>query len=332
MKRASLQRVLASLTLAFGLLASPALPAFAVDNPDDAGLFNSITVTRLAREALKAANRGDWAAALSNYNKALNQGVDSPNLYYGQYKAAARANDWASACAALDNLFAKVPEDKPHLLTEYGQALANNNRYEEAIPVLKSALKTVDADASYLDNKFRELVDYTNKEAPKRDIVMQPYREVTKQEVIPQRELIHAEDVREDKSKFALSFENAFESEFIGICTYQGYEKESTTTFFRPPSAKFHIDEILKGPPLNKDILIRFEFHDKTGTPAIPDGWKFGPDKMPKVGSKWIIFIKNAVPINGYFETFHGCYGRQEANEDNLNKIYAIIEAHRGQQ
>lgn len=332
MKRASLQRVFASLTLAFGLLASPMLPAIALENPDDAGLFNSITVTRLAREALKSANRGDWPGALSNYNKALNQGVDSPNLYYGQYRAAARANDWVTACAALDNLFAKVPEDKAHLLTEYGQALANANRFEEAIPVLKSALKTVDADAAYLDTKCRELAEYTLKEAPKKDIVMQPYREVTKQEVVPTRELVHAEDVREDKSKFALSYANAFESEFIGICTYEGYVKESTTTFFRPPSAKFHIDEILKGPPLNRDILIRYEFHDKTGEPSIPAGWKFGPDKLPKVGSKWIIFIKNAVPINGYFETFHGSYGRQEATEDNLNKIYAIIEAHRGQQ
>ncbi len=64
----------------------------------------------------------------------------------------------------------------------------------------------------------------------------------------------------------------------------------------------------------------------------MPKGWTFGPDKLPEPGSKWIIFIENAVPKRGAFETYHGSYGRQEANDENRNKIYKVIEDHRGQQ
>ncbi len=52
---------------------------------------------------------------------------------------------------------------------------------------------------------------------------------------------------------------------------------------------------------------------------------------MPAKGSKWIIFIPNAIVVPGGFDTYRGCYGRQEVNDDNLGEIYAIIEAHHGQ-
>jgi hypothetical protein len=39
-----------------------------------------------------------------------------------------------------------------------------------------------------------------------------------------------------------------------------------------------------------------------------------------------------AIPTNGAFETYHGNFGRLEATDANLDKIYKIIELHRGQQ
>lgn len=49
---------------------------------------------------------------------------------------------------------------------------------------------------------------------------------------------------------------------------------------------------------------------------------------MPEKGSRWLIFIDHSVPHNGQFETYEGIYGRQPENEDNLNKVYSLLETH----
>jgi tetratricopeptide (TPR) repeat protein len=313
------------------------LPTWAIDSKDDVGVYGSITTTRLAREAAKAAGRNDWPSAVNYYRQAIAQSADQVDFYYGLYDAATHANDWAQASYALESLFEKDPEAKSHLQAEYGQVLTYQNRFDEAIPVLKNALKTADADAAFLPTKLREVKTRTATvvEAPKRELTAEEkarmVAEVTPR-FIPKREMVHGEDVREDKSDLALTYENAFNySEFIGLCTYEGFDKEVDTSFYHPPISHFHIDKVIKGPPLNRSMPLRFEFHDKTGDP-MPKDWKFGPDKMPAKGSKWLIFIANAVPINGAFETYHGSYGRQAMNDENLNKIYSIIELHRGQQ
>ena len=126
-------------------------------------------------------------------------------------------------------------------------------------------------------------------------------------------------------------YENAFrQSEWIGICEYRGFVKKDHIGFYNPPTAKFYWIECLKGPPLNHDMPVKFKFYDHTGVKQ-PDGWTFGPDKMPKPKSQWLIFIPNAVPTAEGFDTFKGDYGRQEANEKNVGEIHAIIEAHHGQ-
>jgi hypothetical protein len=50
--------------------------------------------------------------------------------------------------------------------------LASSGRLEEAIPVLKKALLTVDADANYMPDKLRALMVKTEtvKEVPKREL------------------------------------------------------------------------------------------------------------------------------------------------------------------
>lgn len=334
MKRISLLRAL-PLSLALGMAVNA--PGWAVDSlGEDAGQFGSITVTKLARDGLKAAQRGDWATALQKYSKATTQGVKAPELHYGLYQAASKANDWNQAYAALEAIFAEDPEAKSHLQGEYGQALTGVGRYEEAVPILKKALLTMDADTAFLNGKIAAMNTKIEKPGEKPNIDPKDYKFIDKDYVapIPTRELIKGEDVRVDKSKIALSYENAFSySEFIGICTFKGWEHDrgEGTTFYHPPIAIFNIDQNLKGPPLNRRLPIRFEFHNKTGD-AMPKDWKFGPDKMPKVGSQWIIFIENAVPMRGAFETYHGLFGRQEATEENKNKLYEIQEKHRGQQ
>lgn len=311
-------------------------PSLAIDSKDDVGVFGSITVTRLAREASAAAGRNDWGNAVNYYRQTISKNSDIVDIYYGLYDAAVHANDWAQAAYALETLFEKDPEAKAHLQAEYGQILTYQNRYEEAIPVLKNALKTVDADAAFLPNKLKELRTKiaTVVEAPKRDLTPEEIARMNaevKPREIPTRELVLGEKLRADRSDLALNYETAFRSEFIGICEYQGYDKEKDISFYHPPIAHYHIEKIIQGPPLNRNIAVRYEFHDRTGDP-MPKDWKFGPDKMPAKGSRWLIFIENAVAIDGAYETFHGSYGRQDASDENLNKIYQIIELHRGQQ
>ena len=315
-------------TLAFSV------PVTAMETGDDAGQFGSITVTKLAREGLKAAQRQDWVTATAKYQKAVSQNVKAPELYYGLLQAASKARNWTEAHAALEAIFAEDATAKAHLQGEYGQSLAGVGRHEEAIPILNKALTTIDADSAFLNEKLTAMAIKIEKPGEKPDIDMSKvhYYEPTAKQVIPERDVVKQSEVSE-KSKYTLSYDNLHHySEFIAICTYEGYEKERDIAFFRPPIAIFHIDEILHGPPLNKRLPIRYEFHDKVGTPTMPAGWTFGPDKMPKPGSKWLIFIENAVPKRGAFETYHGSYGRQEANDENKNKIYAVLEAHRGQQ
>lgn len=323
------------MTLSLGLTALS--PALALENLDDVGLFGSITVTRQAREAAKQAKAGQWPAAMQAYQRAISMDPKATDLYYGLYNAAVHVGDWQQVSLALDQIFQADPSAKSHLLAEYGQCLTSTGRYDEAVPVLKKALLTVDADANFMPDKLRALMTKTE------TVVEKEKRELTKEEIermnnevkpreIPKRDLVHGDSVRQDKSDFALTLENAYTySEFIGICTYDGYVKAEGITFYHPPVARFKIDKVLKGPKLNRDMPIRYEFHDKTGDEK-PKDWKFSDAVMPAKGSKWIIFTDQAIPTNGAFETYHGSFGRLEANDTNLDKIYSIIELHRGQQ
>jgi hypothetical protein len=119
-------------------------------------------------------------------------------------------------------------------------------------------------------------------------------------------------------------------SEFIGICEYRGYEKQQQTSYDNPPTANFRLVKRLKGPPGNSDMKVRYLFDNQPSSVAT-DAWKFGDDKMPTVGSRWIIFIPNYVQSEKAYETYKGARGRKEATDENLGRIYATIEAHHGQ-
>jgi hypothetical protein len=178
------------------------------------------------------------------------------------------------------------------------------------------------ADPTYIDTHVAALIE--------KSLLPEVKVEEPKAFVPPPRKVVKEEDVHAHTSKFGLTFLNAFQSESILVCEYLGYEK-GNITYFKPPRANFRIKEYLKGPPLNPSLPVRFEFHDVTGGTK-PEGWKFDEaTMMPKKGSKWIIFIPNAVPIDGSFETYHGSFGRQEYTDENLDKILKIIEEHKGQ-
>lgn len=311
--------------------------AYAVDSADDVGAFGSITLTRHARDAAKAAKQGQWSAAEAAYKSALSLDNKAGDLNYGLYNAAAHSNNWQQATTALEDIFQFEPAAKPHLLAEYGQCLASAGRLEEAVPILKKALVTADADAGFLPGKLQALMIKTDK-------VVHPFDrphtakeledaanevKVFKPAAIP---YVDPDGLTFRKSSKALSYENAYKyCEFIGICTFESYDKSDDITFYHPPVARFRIEKILKGPKLNRAMPVRFEFHDKSDSEPDKD-WKFTADKMPTKGSKWLLFSEMAIPTNGAFETYRGNYGRQEATPENLNKMYKVMELHRGQQ
>jgi len=341
-KGIGLKRLLAG-SLSLLTLASVAglvQPARAIDAADDVGVFGSLTVARQARDAAKAMKSGDYPTACTLYRQAIASKGDFVDFYYGLLYCASKAGLWDQAQLALDGIADKDPEAKPHLSYEYGHCYTMQSRFDDAIPLLRDALAKVNADSSFLTNKVKVLQTKTDQKAPELipgtigpdgKIVPEPPKDI----VIappPKRVLVGADKLNPDQTDTGRDYENAFrQSEWIGICEYKTYEKKDNIGFFNPPTAIFHVVKCLKGPPLNPTIPIKFKFYDHTGVP-MPDGWKFGDDKMPKKGSQWIIFIPNAVPIAGQgFDTFKGDFGRQEANDENLGKIYAIIEAHHGQ-
>ncbi len=333
---------LVAVTLAVGAAKLPALA-------DDTGFFGSVTVQRHAEDAAKSWTKGDYVKAMHTYRKCIGLDPKESLFYYGLYSAAAHANLWDQAAFAIEQLVEQDPSIKPKLTYEYGEALYHQNRYDEAVPLLKTALATADQE-SIVKAKMKSLMIKSIPPTVKNEIgsiaVAPPIAPIVDEKPPERLEKKSQEEVRPDTSDTALNYQNAFRSESITVCEYEGYVKRDDITFYNPPTAKYHIIKILKGPPLNRSLPIRFEFHDKTEsigqvgalhkkveTGKMPTGWKFGPDKMPTKGSKWIIFIPNAVPrSDGAFDTYQGSYGRQEASEDNLNQIYRIIEEHKGQQ
>jgi|GEM_PF-2380613 len=135
------------------------------------------------------------------------------------------------------------------------------------------------------------------------------------------------EDETERKVAEGQAYEAAFSaSEWIGECEYLGYEKQSEISFDNPPIALYRWVKCFKGPPLQM-VPVKFEFEPNSEGKK-PDGWKFGEHQMPQRHSHWIIFIPNAVPVQGSFRTYKGSFGRQEATKQNLDELMDVIEKH----
>lgn len=296
---------------------------------DDPGLYGSVITSNIARKASRALKSGAYSEAQNEFKKVL--GKDDV-FYIGFYEASRKLNQWDQAALALESLFEKRPTLKSQMNLEYGEVLFNLNRYSEAEPVLKAALEKV-SEPSIVQNKLKTLHLKSDPPeappAPGRIIAHVPHAEP----VLPPRQELLPTAVDENTTE-ALTYLNAFlKSESVLVAEFKSYETpDGPVTFNNPPTATYKIVQVLKGPPLNKTLPVRFEFHQKIrGSGERPSDWNWQPDSMPKVGSKWIIFIQNSVPVAGRFETFHGAFGRQEFTEKNIDEIHRIIQEHQGQ-
>lgn len=323
--------------LALSLLALPlslsllnVTPSYAALESDDVGMYGSVTVQREASAAATAMKKADWIVAQNGYKKLIGMASDQEDFYFGLYQASHKLQQWDQVALALEQLFQLRPRYKEQMCLEYGECLYYLNRYDEAEPMLKRALVTI-AQPSIVEQRLNRLMEKSiiKKEAVQGPIIA--YVEPKKIEPVKRIEL-DAKEVSEESSEKSLNLLNAFmKSETIVVAEYRGYEKSDKISYYRPPKAIFHIEENLKGAPLNPTLPVRYEFHTKLAASEKPKDWKFSDAVMPKKDSKWIIFIPNSVPNDGMFDTFHGSYGVMEYNEKNIDDLMKIIEQHKGQ-
>jgi hypothetical protein len=255
-----------------------------------------------------------------------------------------KLNDWPSVAGAIEKMFLIAPVKKKFYEYDYGMALYKMNRFEEAIPHLKAALATADIPPP----PFKPLQVKTDEEGggaviptiapPTGTSSTGANTNVASASSNSQAGKTLREDLSgvdstsgETQAQVAshlLSYDNAIRSECIVIAEYRGCEKAENIRYNSPPRTAFHITEILKGPPLNKDLPVRYAFHTPfNGDP--PENWKFDEKTMlPEKGSKWILFIEFAVPERLQFNTYMGSYGRQPATEANLDKLDKLLESH----
>ena len=322
----------------FKLLAIPlALTLIGVSSPnsygaletDDVGMYGSILVSRKAHAAATAMKQGRYAEAQGHYRALIGMNPKEDDFYFGLYESSRKMGQWPEVGLALEQLFQHNPKYEDQMTLEYGECLYHLNRYSDAEPVLKKALTKIDQPSiveKQLKKLMRKSIIIKKKHIGK--VVVPKYKVYKTEKYVETKE----EDYHPHTSDVDLNIKAAFlKSEAILVAEYQGFEKDGLISYYKPPKAKFKIIEFLKGPPLNKALPIRYEFHDKTNK-GKPEGWKFDPKTtMPEKGSKWIIFIPNAVPVDGMFETYHGSYGRMAYNSDSIDKVLKVLEQHKGQ-
>jgi hypothetical protein len=325
-----------------GSIACNSLPAQA--QVDAAG---SVTVAKHANKAAEYWDKGDYARAKEEYRAVIGFVPDSVEYYEGLLNCSEKTNDWQNVVFAADKIASLSPERKKFYDYDFGMALFNLNRYDEAIPHLKAALATADIPVppfkpmrlSVAENttslKAPEILptkavggmpssDGEHRVAPGMGLTATQIQDKEDSNIVTSKNIID--------SRYGArlqNFDNAIRSESIVLAEYQGYDKNADIRFNSPPLTHWHIEKILKGPPLNKSLPLRFDFH----TPDVnqpPPGWKFDEAKMPTVGSKYIIFIEFAVPdgVKKWFLPFLGAYGVQPATDDNLNTLDRLLEEH----
>ncbi len=325
-------------SLLIGSLGCTALPALA--QVDAAG---SVTVAKHANKAAEYWDKGDYARAKEEFREAVSFVPNSVEYYEGLLNCAEKTQDWQNVVFAAEKISGLSPERKKFYEYDYGMALYNLNRYDDAIPHLKAALVTADIPVPpYKPIHMNITENTTSIKAPE---VLQPVKQALPESggVVGSRGktalqmededarhvVTSANPVEEKMGAKLLNYDNAIRSESILIAEYLGYDKSDDIRFNSPPLTHWHIDKILKGPPLNKSLPLRFDFHP-TGVKEPPPGWKFSDSMMPEKGSKWILFIEYSVPdgTKRWFLPFMGNYGRQPATEENLNTLDALLEQH----
>lgn len=302
----------------------------------------SVTLMKYVGKAHEAMKSGRNQEARDEFRKAIGLSPKTVDYYIGLSNACSQLKEYDQVAFALQKAIELAPAQKDEFSGDYGEALFHLGRYDEAVPYLKAGLRYADSPAAKAKrNAIASLPDIPNiPSTPPQSILnaTTPPPPEVKKDPIPLAtndpaspagwHSIQTKAADVDLNKAGQTMAGMIRSEGVVIADYLGYEKNPNITFFHPPKAKFHITKILKGPPLNKDLPLRFEFKDRSTTAGVPEGWKFGEDKMPAKNSSWIIFIEWCHPRDGMFDTYEGSYGRLPATEENLNKVYALLEQH----
>ncbi|HEY9715149.1 MAG TPA: hypothetical protein V6C72_16890 [Chroococcales cyanobacterium] len=274
----------------------------------------TVTLVRHSNKAADYYKEGDWGRARDEYRTCIGLAPKSIEYYEGLYNTCMHDNEWDQVAYALNEIFKLDAKKRDTLAYEYGLALFHLNKFDEAEPALKRALASTNLSSPPFEPKVKP-IPISVPTTPLKPVVVAPPPPKIEKPKVPEK----------PTGVYRLSYENAIHSESIVLAEYEGFQS-GDIHWNNPPMANYHIEEILKGPPLNKALPVKYEFHDSVNT-AMPKGWKFSPSLMPAKGSKWILFIEFAVPKQGAFETYEGNYGRQEASEDNLNQLYQLLDA-----
>lgn len=114
-------------------------------------------------------------------------------------------------------------------------------------------------------------------------------------------------------------------SNFIALALYDGYDKDKGDSY--PPHANFKLVQILAGKPCCKTKLpVRFVQSENVNE-AKPRDFALSENKMPEIGSRWIIFLEQFQPHDGAFDTYKGSSGRLAYSHETLLKVREKIKA-----
>ena len=326
------------------LLASASVSAAFAQESGSAAIGGSVQVTKHANKAASAWNQGDFGTARDEFTKCIGYDASNPEFYQGVIESCEKLKDYARVTGALEKLFSIAPDKKKFYEYDYGVALYNLNRYDEAVPHLKAALATADITPPPFKPLQVNIEDLNGSGGPSIKIAPAPSGGDNKSSTTTSTKATSTSggllpedtpgvDSETGDAKMArelMTYDNAIRSEAIVIAEYEGYEPSAAIRYNSPPKANFHLFELLKGPPFNRALPVRFAFHIPNASASqAPPGWKFD-DKavMPEKGSKWILFIEWAVPERGQYNTYYGSYGRQPATEANLDKLDRLLESH----
>jgi len=316
-------RTIANFALsAIGAFALTSLSSVAMAQDPDAQP-DTVTLATHANKAALAYNQQQWAQAKEEFRFCIGQRPAAMEYYEGLYNTCMKSGEWDQVAYALEKMFAIDPNQKIALAYQYGQALFHLNRFDDAIPYLKTALRTVNIpEVDYIPKKHAIPETQLSPEEEKAAAARAEAARIAAEQEAEKRKYKPTPVKMEDD----LSFLNAAtKSECILLAEYDGFDKSPDIGWNHPPEARYKVTEILKGPPLTHALPVKYEFHDTFKT-DMPKDWKFSDKIMPEKGSKWILFIEFAVPKRGMFELYQGSYGRQPANDDNLNNLYALLD------
>lgn len=299
----------------------------------------SVTLMKYVGKAQEAMRAGRNQEARDEYRKAIGLAPKTPEYYIGLSDACYAMKEYDQVAFALQKVIELNPAMKDECSGEYGEALFHLGRYDEAIPYLKAGLKYIDSPAAKARKTAIAAAPVsTAPSAPPESVIRAAAPVHVDTKPIPLAtenpassagwHSISAKHQEVDINKANQTLAGAIRCEGIVIADYLGYEKSPNINFFHPPKAKYKITKILKGPPLNKDLPVRYEFKERSSSAGAPAGWKFSDDKMPAKGSSWIIFLEWCTPREGMFDTYEGSFGRLPADDENLNRVYAELEKH----